>query len=88
MTFQQYLQCPVIRTITCQGKSQRSGHIEFYFLIRFNFNIYVYKSKFIIIPEDFARVASPKMMTDCHMLRINVCDAGRQAETRKRVDIY
>ena len=28
------------------------------------------------------------MMSDCHMLRMNVCDAGRHAETRKRVDIY
>ena len=28
------------------------------------------------------------MMSDCHMLRINGCDADRHAETRKRVDIY
>ena len=47
---------------------------------------------FVYIPEGFARVASPKMISDCHMLRMNVCDAVRQArrhaETRKRVDIY
>ena len=46
----------------------------------------------LTIPGGFARVASPKMMSDCHMLRMNVCDASRQArrhaETRKRVDIY
>ena len=36
-------------------------------------------------PGDFARVASPKMMSDCHMLRMNVCDAGKQArrDTKK-----
>ena len=34
------------------------------------------------IPEDFARVASPKMMSGCHMLRMNVCDAGRHAGTQ------
>ena len=28
------------------------------------------------------------MMSDCHMLRMNVCDVGRHAETQKRVDIY
>ena len=33
--------------------------------------------------EDFARVASPKMMSDCHMLRMNVCDAGRHAGTQR-----
>ena len=46
----------------------------------------------IYLSEDFDRLASPKMISDCHMLRMNVCNAGRQArrhaETRKRVDIY
>ena len=37
---------------------------------------------FIYIPGGFARVASPKMMLDCHMLRMNVCDAGRHAGTQ------
>ena len=27
-------------------------------------------------------------MSDCHMLSMNVCDAGPHAETRKRFDIY
>ena len=31
------------------------------------------------IPVDFARVPSPKMMSDCHMLCMNICDAGRHA---------
>ena len=35
------------------------------------------------VPGDFARVASPKMMSDCHMLRMNVCDAGRHAGTQR-----
>ena len=43
---------------------------------------------FIVVPCGFACVASPKMMSDCHMLRMNVCDAGMHAETRKRFDIY
>ena len=45
----------------------------------------------LLQPGGFARVPSPKMMSDCHMLRMNVCAAGRQArrhaETRKRVDL-
>ena len=40
------------------------------------------------IPGGFARVASPKMMSYCHMLSMNVYDAGTHAETRKRFDIY
>ena len=40
-------------------------------------------SDILNIPEDFARVASPKMMSDCHMLRMNVCDAGRHAGTQR-----
>ena len=46
----------------------------------------------IIRPGGFARVASPKMISDYHMLRMNFCDTARQAqrhtETRKRVDMY
>ena len=34
-------------------------------------------------PEDFARVASPKMMSDFKMLRMNVCDVGRHAGTHR-----
>ena len=41
----------------------------------------------ICISGGFARVASTKMMSDCHMLRMNVCDAGTQRH-EKRVDIY
>ena len=44
----------------------------------------------IYIPEGFARVASPKSMSDCHTFRMNVCDAGRHTGTqrhKKRVDI-
>ena len=37
----------------------------------------------LYIPGGFARVASPKMMSDCHMLRMNVCDAGRHAGTQR-----
>ena len=40
------------------------------------------------IPVGFTCVASPKIMSDCHMLRLNICDAGRHTETRKRDDIY
>ena len=43
---------------------------------------------FYYIPGGFARVASPKIISDCHMLRMNVCDTGTHAETRKRFDIY
>ena len=32
---------------------------------------------------DFARVASPKMMSDCHMVHMNVCDAGTHAGTQR-----
>ena len=38
---------------------------------------------FLGIPGGFARVASPKMMSYCHMLRMNVCDAGRHAGTQR-----
>ena len=37
----------------------------------------------IYIPEGFARVASPKSMSDCHTFRMNVCDAGRHAGTQR-----
>ena len=44
----------------------------------------LYRIEFIInIPEDFAPIASPKIMSDCHMLPINVCDAGRHAGTQR-----
>ena len=50
---------------------------------------YVQNLAFIEIPGGFAYVDSPKMMSDCHMLRMNVCDAGRQdEEMRKKVDSY
>ena len=38
---------------------------------------------FLNLPEDFARVVSPKMMPYCHMLRMNVCDTGRHAGTQR-----
>ena len=34
------------------------------------------------IPDDFARIASLKMMSDFHMLRMNVCEAGSHAGTQ------
>ena len=45
--------------------------------------ILVWLYTFIRLPEDFARVAPPQMMSDCHMLRMNVCDAGRHAGPKR-----
>ena len=40
---------------------------------------FVGEGRYIYIPGGFDRVASPKIMSDCHMFRMNVCDAGRHA---------
>ena len=36
-----------------------------------------------MIPGGFARVASPNIMSDFHMLRMNVSDSGRHAGTQR-----
>ena len=43
----------------------------------------ILKNIYKLIPKDLARVASPKMMSDRHMLHMNVCDAGRHAGTQR-----